>query len=121
MLLNWRRLLQRKINYTMALEDVYYQLEGMFSNPGAVLVAFALLFFIIIFEVLTKVPQFRAQKGLAILISFIIALIGIYYINDVYYWVLTFNVFLILVVIVIVFFILRAFFRFNKKQFGLYK
>jgi|GEM_PF-3448795 len=100
------------------IEEFYSNFQGIFENPYVVLACFFLLFFILIFQILLKFTAFRNERGVTTLISLIFSFLAIYYINNVYYWILTLNIFLILVAIVIVSFILRAFIKFSKHQFG---
>ncbi len=94
-----------------------YLLESMFYNPDVVLIALFLLFFLVIFSVLTRKGMLGGSRGTALIISLAISGIAVYYINNAYYWLLSFNILLGLIVVVIAFFIIWAFIKFSRRTF----
>ena len=101
----------------MALSDYFNtNFEDFYSNPSVVLIAFFLIFFILIFTALSK-TIFRDSRKSSAIVALIISLISVYYFRDLSGWIGSFNLILTLVVILILLIIVIPFFKFAKKQF----
>ena len=91
-------------------------LENFYSNPDAVVIAFGILTFVIVFYVINK---FRRNAGVAFLIALPISIITAWYLykNEFY---LEENIlfFLLIAIVTLIFLrILFAFFRFGRSRF----
>jgi hypothetical protein len=90
--------------------------EDYYTNPLFVLVVFFLLFFTVIFSILSR-SVFKENRTVAVTVSLIISFISVYYLRDLTGWIGTFNLLLTIAVIGIIFFIAKPFFKFLKRSF----
>lgn len=91
--------------------------EGFYQEPLVVAIAFALLVFLVVFSVLTKIHMFRQNRAVAVLASATIALMIIVRFYEQVIGLFVFNGLYFIIAIVIIFFLFAAFFRFFKKRF----
>lgn len=93
--------------------------EDFYESPDIVLVALGFLFFILVYSFLKKTPFGKKNSVILLVISSVISLIAIFYLqrSDLYYWLLGMNSLLILVSIAVVSFIFWAFYKFFRSQY----
>lgn len=96
----------------------FADLETLYTNPLIVLGAFFILFFLVIFEILFK-TIFKDQKSTAIIVSLIISLLAVFYLKNTIVELITFNVFLALVSIAVLFLIAKPVYKFLKIELGI--
>lgn len=91
----------------------FYQ---QYQNPDAVIIALFLIVFLVIFSILTKIKVF--ERPITVIITTIISLFSLAYIPRLYDWTATLNIFLVLAVIGIAFFIAKPFLKFLRQNLG---
>jgi len=92
-------------------------LEDVFINIDAIIVAFVLLVFLLIYSLLSRMGLFKENKGINIVISLILAILAVYNFNNAREWfsVLEGSLLFLAVGLIIVFVII--FYKFLRKQF----
>lgn len=91
------------------------------ENPEVLVIAIGVLLFVIVFSVLQKMKVFgRRGKGISILVSLIIAVMGTWYFykEDFFGWEVSLGVVLVLVVVALFLRILWAFVKSGKRNLG---
>lgn len=95
--------------YNNTLEDFYY-------NPDIVLISLALIVFAVSFSILMK-TRLNENRGIVIIVSSIISLISIYYIDNAKILVGNLNILLVLAVIILIIFLFIPLLKFLKRNY----
>jgi len=90
--------------------DTYYNFE-------VVSIAFFFLIFILVLTALNRNRALGKNRGVNIVISFVISLIGAFYLRRASFELTFLNFLIVIVVLGVVFFVVKPFMRFFRKQF----
>jgi len=89
--------------------------EEFYSSPDVVLVAFLLLIFVFVFEILGKRRLFSKQRGINVIVSMIVAVLSVYYMRGIIEWLRVLNIAIVLVSLAVLFLIFMSFVKMFVK------
>jgi len=97
----------------MSFLDIFYtRFEDVYTNPDMVIIAFTILVFVLTFSALERFKMSHRTvfpKKVNVVVAFVISIFFIIYFKELSAWIATFNIILVIVVLVLIFFLFKPF------------